>query len=269
MNITIINPGGRVSVHNVKTAPTTLNGVLAEIDPFLESINRRDVTECVRYLVLAPGSHVGLVKKGSRDGLESFRSLGGLGQVQSRLAVTDRSSNRVWENSNSVRAFSDVQLVPPPLHPTIFAYRSTSHLAKLVDILRLAGVDVDIRGKNGNGDTPLLSAARAIGDVQQQMNGSRTVRSTLAVRMGYLRQVFDALLHAGANVHATGACDAPPLHIAAESGCVWMVKRLLEFRADPNFCVRGYTPLHVVVSASYTFIHIINKATFQSSSSLG
>ncbi|ORM41110.1 Ankyrin-2 [Babesia sp. Xinjiang] len=59
--------------------------------------------------------------------------------------------------------------------------------------------------------------------------------------------VFDLLLSAGASVSVCDADGWTPLHCAAESGSVSIVKKLLDRNADCNVKVQGKTPYHLAV----------------------
>ncbi|KDQ15098.1 hypothetical protein BOTBODRAFT_301802 [Botryobasidium botryosum FD-172 SS1] len=256
----------------------SLQDILAEVDPFLQATRKRWAAECVRYIVVSS------FHDEKTCSLSLFRA--------------DLTLGSCWEDEECEfeypwEPYSDKRLEAPPLYPNIYRNRSVPALARLADILLLAGVDANHKGIQGN--TPILGIFESISDA---LGRETDVVDSGSAELDYLFRVFEVLIGAGTDVNGTDyngqsllhhACHllpsrAPhlysvrifdmllaagarpnepdsdgqtPLHAAGWYFSVWMVKRLLESGADASVeDQEGCTLLHTVVRHVYAVLHI-------------
>lgn len=224
--------------------------VLAEIEPFLESIGRRDARDFVRHLAVS----------GTLPNRQFPTSPVALGARNKRIPTS----------------YSDTRVFPPPLHPSVYLGRPPSIIVDLVGIILGSGIKIDHGDAQGN--SPLHNVIKSIYRLEEKISSfdaGLEDRCLLEAQLGYVFHVFETLLAAGAPVNGYGSggesplhivCGSPssgkyhtqtgrvfeallaagakadarddydmtPLHIAAETHCVWQVQRLVELGADPN-----------------------------------
>jgi len=175
--------------------PPTLEDVLADIDLFLEAIDRRYAGDCVRHIVLNSGSGVG---RGNVQGISQFCP-------GFRLVPTLH-----WRKI-AQHPYLDVHVLPPPPHSNVYKSRSAAAVARLVETLLLAGVNIDDEGPGYSNGTPLMCLAGSMRDIDVRMKSPKyldpyypdscAVRPcSLAMQEGYMFLVFKALLNVGADV---------------------------------------------------------------------
>ncbi|KDQ06583.1 hypothetical protein BOTBODRAFT_246145 [Botryobasidium botryosum FD-172 SS1] len=194
-----------------RTAPPSLEDVLAEVDPFLYAIGAIAWRDCVRLLVLANVDR-------TAEELVQVDTLFKHG-FQSELVTTKYSwgRSRYWDG----KTYSDKRIFPPRPKPSSFKNRSIPALITLVDLLLLAGVSIDgnlcgIRAEHSAGrrpslgdeaylrlDTPLNAVTNEICRVERMMHkpglGKAHDRDSLLTQLDYMLCVFEVLLKAGAS----------------------------------------------------------------------
>ncbi|KDQ15056.1 hypothetical protein BOTBODRAFT_54938 [Botryobasidium botryosum FD-172 SS1] len=212
--------------------PPTINDILLEIDPFLETLRRRHLRETVRHLVLADNG----------QGVSAFRA--GLSVAWQRRKAP--GWRRFGDERFGVRAmYTGVHWDPSLLPPNIFGHRSASALVRLVDILLSAGVDVDTRFESG--DTVLISVVELAHDLKHDVRDWEIIEDPhfRAMKLSYTTLVIEVFINAGADVTMRGRAGKTALALAMGYYSVWMVQLLFELGADPNDDGgSGWTPLY-------------------------
>jgi hypothetical protein len=231
-----------------------------DVDSVLEAVNEAlaDVSEPKRFVVLGIS--------GPRDIMFAFCDPTILEPIAEQLGLKpkvpvavsigsqpmpeDLSRHRSWNRIADMVGDVERKLPPEelirwksPKDGQTALHRAVQCLAKNeVYLLLAAGADVNARPPLGSpiytvGRTPLYELLRAT-------TGKRTL-------------VFEALMAAGADVHAVNDYGRTLLHSAAEEGDLWLAERLLSFGADPNsreHSHQRYTPLHWAARNGYTEI---------------
>lgn len=204
----------------------TLEDVLAEIDPFLESVRLWAWRDFVRHTVFRSFENRGAHPPSCPKSPEGRR-----------WRATDEDP---WYSY--LPPLNDVRRYNPPLRLDAYADHSIPALVELVSILQLAGVDIDLELR---GATPAECVVGAIGNVEVEIRKSIDAANQPALdqQLSYLCQLVKVLINAGAreiiDMHRT------LLHAAIWSQSVCMVERFLNLLSVFNG-PEG-TTLHFVV----------------------
>lgn len=207
----------------------TLEDVLAEIDPLLESVDERRWRDFVRHTVFQSFENKGAHPPSCPKSPEGRRWRG-----------TDKHH---WDVSH-LPPLNDVRWDTPPLPSEAYTNCSIPALVELVSILQLTCPDTD-----SNNDwlynEPVGNVIYSIGKVEIEIRKSMDAanRHALDQRLSYMCQLVEVLIDAGARKIPYGRSTL--LHTAAECQSVCMVKRFL----DLVFVVDHWkkTPLHSAV----------------------
>ncbi|KDQ18949.1 hypothetical protein BOTBODRAFT_479846 [Botryobasidium botryosum FD-172 SS1] len=211
------------------THALSLEDVLAEVDPFLEVIDAREWTECVRHLV--------------------FTSMGCAAQERARVATLFKLGFKTeWAPltdyrgglKGNVKAYSDSRFYPPKLSLDVFKDRPIPVLTTLVDLLLSAGISAEGDFRDIPDDQArriLYREDRMIREVRTPLDavisGVRSVErmiyepvpgevyncDILTNRLDYMFQVFEVLVHAGARCRPGGNDPDLPLHAPLRLAC--------------------------------------------------